>query len=283
MLEMYNITQEKISFKLEGENEIDVRNFGEMLISTESILKKITNINNDNASLELKIVAIKEGSFEFDLVTLLGALPELFDGAITAYKLIDAFLELINFKDWLKGEEVKEMVNNGDNVIANKVDGSNHTITNTLNVNIFANDKKIEDIDKLLRGLGNSIPANRDLTLKTYDTTYNYTSKLKGNLEAPIQIRAREDDAIEKSIVIREVVIKKPDLEMKSKWQIYIHNKLYQVNIDDEEFKGYVTSGKFSAHNGMKLKVALEEIVRYSAQNELVDIDYTTILKVYLE
>lgn len=283
MLEMYNITQEKISFKLEGENEIDVRNFGEMLISTESILKKITNINNDNASLELKIVAIKEGSFEFDLVTLLGALPELFDGVITAYKLIDAFLELINFKDWLKGEEVKEMVNNGDNVIANKVDGSNHTITNTLNVNIFANDKKIEDIDKLLRGLGNSIPANRDLTLKTYDTTYNYTSKLKGNLEAPIQIRAREDDAIEKSIVIREVVIKKPDLEMKSKWQIYIHNKLYQVNIDDEEFKGYVTSGKFSAHNGMKLKVALEEIVRYSAQNELVDIDYTTILKVYLE
>lgn len=40
MLEMYNKTSEKITFKLEGENQLDVRNFGEMLISTENILKK---------------------------------------------------------------------------------------------------------------------------------------------------------------------------------------------------------------------------------------------------
>lgn len=281
MLEMYNITHEKITFKLEGENEIDVRNFGEMLISTENILKKITNVNKDTASLELKIVAIKEGSFEFDLLALLGALPELFQGAITAYNLIEAFLEWIYFKNWLKGEEVKEMINNGNNVIVNKVDGSNHTITNNLNVQIFGNDKKIEDIDKLIVAFGNSIPTDRDITFKTSDIMHKYTAKVKEHLEAPIQIKLKEDETIERNTVTREVIIKKPDLEMKSKWQIYIHNRLHQVDITDEEFKGYVTSGKFSAHNGMKLRVDLEEVARYTAEKELIDVEYTSILKVH--
>lgn len=281
MLEMYDKTSEKITFKLEGENELDVRNFGEMLIDTENILKKITNASNDNAHLELKIVAIKEGSFEFDLLAVLAALPELFQNAITAYKLIDAFLEWIYFKNWLKGEEVKEMVNNGNNVIVNKVDGSGHTITNNLNVNIFQSDKKVEDIDKLFVAFGSSIPAGRDLTLKANNEIHNYAAEVKEHLETPIQIKPREDETIETNIVTREVVIKKPDLEMKSKWQIYIHNKLYHVDINDEMFKSYVVSGRFSAHNGMKLRVDLEEVVRYNLQKETTDVDYTTILKVY--
>lgn len=281
MLEMYNITNEKITFKLEGENEIDVRNFGEMLISTENILKKITNVNNGDASLELKIIAIKEGSFEFDLITFLGVLPQLIPNIMDAYKLIEAFLEWIRFKNWLKGEEVKSMVNNGNNVIVTKVDGNNHTITNNLNVNIFGSDKKIEDLDKLLMELGNSIPFGRNITFKTNDTTQNYTAKIKEHLEMPIVIKPKEDETVEKNIVTREITIKKPDLEMKSKWQIYIHNKLYHVDITDEEFKGYVTSGKFSAHNGMKLRVDLEEVARYTTEKELIDLEYTTISKVY--
>lgn len=281
MLEIYNITQEKITFKLEGANELDVRNFSEMLINTENILKKIINTNEASSSLEVKIVAVKEGSFEFDLVTLLGMLPQVIPNLVNAYKLIEAFLEWINFKNWLKGEEVKTMVNNGNNVIVNKIDGSNHTITNNLNVNIFGNDKKIEDIDKLLVALGGSIPTGRDITFKTNDTTHNYTAKVKEHLEMPINIKPKEDEIIEKNIVTREITIKKPDLEMKSKWQIYILNKLYQVDINDEEFKGYVTSGKFSAHNGMKLRVDLEEIAKYNAEKELKDVEYTSILKVY--
>ena len=41
MLDMYNKTTGKLTFKLEGENELNVRNFSEMLIGTENILKKI--------------------------------------------------------------------------------------------------------------------------------------------------------------------------------------------------------------------------------------------------
>lgn len=281
MLEIYNKTSEKITFKLEGENQLDVRNFGEMLIDTENILKKITSVTKENSSLELKIIAIKEGSFEFDLLAILGTLPELFQGITTAYNLIEAFLEWIYFKNWLKGEEIKQMVNNGNNVIVNKVDGSSHTITNNLNVNIFGSDKKVEEIDKLFVALGSSIPIGRDLTLKANDEAHTYTAKIKEHLGTPIQIKPQEDEKVEKSIVTREVIIKKPDLEMKSKWQIYIHNKLYHVDINDEFFKEFVISGRFSAHNGMKLRVDLEEVVRYNLQKETVDIDYTTILKVH--
>lgn len=173
------------------------------------------------------------------------------------------------------------MVNNGNNVIVTKVDGNNHTITNNLNVNIFGSDKKIEDLDKLLMELGNSIPFGRNITFKTNDTTQNYTAKIKEHLEMPIVIKPKEDETVEKNIVTREIIIKKPDLEMRSKWQIYIHNKLYHVDITDEEFKGYVTSGKFSAHNGMKLRVDLEEVARYTTEKELIDVEYTTISKVY--
>ena len=226
MLDMYNKTTGKLTFKLEGENELNVRNFSEMLIGTENILKKITNVTKDNTSLELKIVAIKEGSFEFDLLAILGTLPELFQGIITAYDLIESFLEWIYFKNWLKGEEIKEMVSNENNVIVNKVDGTNNTITNNININIFKDDKKIEDIDKLFVALGNSIPNGRNLTLKTNDETHDYPSSIKENLEAPIKIKPQEDERIETSVITREVIIKKPDFEMKSKWQIYIHNKL---------------------------------------------------------
>jgi hypothetical protein len=281
MLDMYNKTTGKLTFKLEGENELNVRNFSEMLIGTENILKKITNVTKDNASLELKIVAIKEGSFEFDLLAILGTLPELFQGIITAYDLIESFLEWIYFKNWLKGEEIKEMVSNENNVIVNKVDGTNNTITNNININIFKDDKKIEDIDKLFVALGNSIPNGRNLTLKTNDETHNYPSSIKENLEAPIKIKPQEDERIETSVITREVIIKKPDFEMKSKWQIYIHNKLYHVDISDEVFKEFVISGRFSAHNGTKLRVDLEEVIKYNSKNEIINLDYTNILKVY--
>jgi len=70
-------------------------------------------------------------------------------------------------------------------------------------------------------------------------------------------------------------------LEMKSKWQIYIHNKLYHVDISDEVFKEFVISGRFSAHNGTKLRVDLEEVIKYNSKNEIINLDYTNILKVY--
>lgn len=173
------------------------------------------------------------------------------------------------------------MVSNENNVIVNKVDGTNNTITNNININIFKDDKKIEDIDKLFVALGNSIPNGRNLTLKTNDETHDYPSSIKENLEAPIKIKPQEDERIETSVITREVIIKKPDFEMKSKWQIYIHNKLYHVDISDEVFKEFVISGRFSAHNGTKLRVDLEEVIKYNSKNEIINLDYTNILKVY--
>lgn len=282
MLEMYEETKEKITFKLEGENELDVKNFGEMLLNVENILRKINVTTNKKNALEVKIIAIKEGSFEFDLMTFLGILPELFQNAVSAYELTKAFLEWIKLKDWLKGEKVEkiEIVNNGEKVNITKVDGTGHTINNTINCNIFTGQNKVEEIDKLYRNLGKFLPKDRNLILKTKEGIYSHSNKVKENLEAPIQIQETEEEKKETNLVTRVVVIKKVDFTMNSKWQFKIGGKVYEVPILDEEFKNYVISGNFFAHNGTELKVDLEEAITYNSKGEALDISFS-ILKVY--
>lgn len=283
MPEIYDKTSEKITFKLEGENEINVRNFSDMLISTENIFKRITNANNKKASLEVRISAIREGSFEFDLVTFLNSLPELFEGAVTAYKVISAFLEWLKIKDWLRGEKIEKIeTNNGDNVIVTKIDGSNNTVTNNLNVNIFLESEKLEQTDNFFMNLGKALPKDRNLILKINNESHNYSKNIKEHLEAPIQIKEKNEETIEITRVTRTIIVKKVDFDMKSKWQFNIAGRLYEVPIKDEKFKEYVTSGKFIAHNGTRIKVDLEERITYNQDKEVVDTNYI-ILKVYFK
>ncbi len=279
-----NISREVLTFKLDGENEIEISNFAGILSNTANIFNKIVNSNNvdKNIKANFKIVAIREGSFEFDLATIIEYLPMLFKTTIDSFQMIQAFLEWIKIKDWIKGEKVEkiEKLKNGNGAILTKINGDSNTVTNNLNITIFTDSSKLEEIDKYFTKLGLSLPEGRKMVLSSEGEVYNYSKDVKKNLEAPLNIIEKDVDDIEVSVVTRNIVLKKVDFDMKSKWQVYIVEKLYEVAILDEEFKEHVLSGRFTANKGTKLKVDLKEIIRSNSKGEIIEVHYE-VLKVY--
>ncbi|HEY4534264.1 MAG TPA: hypothetical protein VIG61_08935, partial [Fusobacterium sp.] len=201
---------------------------------------------------------------------------------IDSFQMIQAFLEWIKIKDWIKGEKVEkiEKLKNGNGAILTKINGDSNTVTNNLNITIFTDSSKLEEIDKYFTKLGLSLPEGRKMVLSSEGEVYNYSKDVKKNLEAPLNIIEKDVDDIEVSVVTRNIVLKKVDFDMKSKWQVYIVEKLYEVAILDEEFKEHVLSGRFTANKGTKLKVDLKEIIRSNSKGEIIEVHYE-VLKVY--
>ena len=253
MLKMYKESRDTLTFKLEGESEIEVNDFTNLLTSASSVFGKIVSINDKEACLNLKITAIREGSFEFDLTSIIGILPSLFENALDATTLISSFLEILKLKQYLKGKKIK--FSDGKTLVT--VNGDVTLINNGLIQNIFSSEENIKEIDKALTNFGKNLPE-RDLVFKSKKEEIKYTKEFKRSMEEPIVMEDTKTEFTKINKYTREVILKKVDFNMTSMWQV-ITDKQIDVTITDLEFKEYVISGQFIAKKGKVLKVDMEE------------------------
>ncbi len=278
MLKMYNETRESFCINFGGENEIEVEELSEFLRQTNDILGIITSFKEPNGFYKLKVKAFTKGSFEINLDAITQITPVIYGVTFHAGTLVKTYLEITKFIKELKGKAPQKMETNGKNVNVTNYNGE----VNTYNAeNIFIVHNSPEIVDKVRK----SFEAIENRTNVKYKFKDGELALNREELEEVKQLKSMEFDTEtlkeQTDVSKRSLIVKKPDLNMKSKWE-FVSDKIIKAKILDEEFKEYVTTGQFHAYHGQKLLVDLESKVKYDDNFNIIDAEYN-ILKVYLE
>lgn len=266
--------------KFEGENDVDLKEFTNFLTAMNKQINFIVNKIDENSYVNLKITSIEKGSFLFNLKTLIepiGAILPLFSTP-EARQIIENVIGFLKLRKDIGPSNKVQNIKDGTIII-----GNNNTI-NVSNYNINAN--IISNDDAILKGINiateviKSMPKNRDISFSNNNHNYRFSMQDKENSSNVVELETEIEPKTHKIISTTEIVIKKPDLDMKSKWQVFILDTLKEVKITDEEFKNYVLSGKFKVSHKTKLKVDIEATYKYNenGEDELLELE---IVKVY--
>lgn len=241
-----------LSFRFIGDNEIGIDEFSKFLGNISKYLKSIKeDLNDSNINITTKVIAIKKGSFEVNILPMIEVVSTfiipVIDNTTTFVELAMKILSIIEF---LRGKPPKEI---------NKTSITNY-YGDKININaplymVFSseNGDTLKSIEKLCR----DIPEDRELeihnNLKSEKVIIN-----EGNRQYFSNIENSYEEYSLKNISKKQIVIvRKPSLDMSSKWTIYT-DKSIQVEIKDEVFAELVKRGKISFSNNSKLIVDLE-------------------------
>lgn len=241
-----------LSFRFIGDNEIGIDEFSKFLGNISKYLKSIKeDLNDSNINITTKVIAIKKGSFEVNILPMIEVVSTfimpVIDNTTTFVELAMKILSIIEF---LRGKPPKEI---------NKTSITNY-YGDEININaplymVFSseNGDTLKSIEKLCR----DIPEDRELeihnNLKSEKVIIN-----EGNRQYFSNIENSYEEYSLKNISKKQIVIvRKPSLDMSSKWTIYT-DKSIQVEIKDEVFAELVKRGKISFSNNSKLIVDLE-------------------------
>lgn len=268
-------TKSEFKFRFLGSNEIEAEELGGFLTETANLFNKIATITESDIDLKLNVTAIEKGSFLITLSTALKSFPKLFGYIKDAKEIIGVVKEILELKNFLKNDKIKEVKEN--QLITNN--GKTRDIIYQPTYYIFNDEKKRKEIDKTITKFAEKIP-NRQLNFENNEEIFEITNEVKQDLMVEIEYSNNDDIKINTQIITRELVIKKPDLTMRSQWE-FVGDKVIKASIEDEEFKNHVLSGNFKTYCGHKLKVKIEERTIYNSELEPLDTHYK-ILKVFL-
>lgn len=262
-----------LSFKFTGDNEIGIDEFSKFLSNISKYLKSIKeDLNDSNINMEPKVIAIKKGSFEVIISPIIDVFSTLI---LPVVENTTAFVELavkvLSVIEFLQGKPPKEI---------NETSITNY-YGDQININapvhlVFSseNGDTLKSIEKLCK----EIPKNRELEIKgnlekekivINSENRSHFSDIENNFEeVPLKNISKE----------QTIIVRKPSLDMESKWTIYT-DKSIQVEIKDETFAELVKRGKISFSNNSKLIVDIET-TSYPYNNRLKPSYVVT--KVYL-
>ena len=261
-----------ISFRFTGENEIGIDELSKFLSNISKYLKSIKDdLNDNNINMELKVIAIKKGSFKVIISPVIDILSTLILPVIeNTPAFVELAIKVLSIVEFLKGKPPKEINEKSTNYYGDQINinAPIHLVFSSENGDTF------KSIEKLCK----EIPKNRELEIKSNlegekivinSENRSHFSNIENNLEEiPLKNISKE----------QTVIVRKPSLDMESKWTIYT-DKSIQVEIKDEAFAELVKRGKISFSNNSKLIVDLET-TSYPYNNKLKP-SYV-ITKVYL-
>lgn len=239
-------------FRFTGDNEIGIEEFSKFLDNTSKYLYSVKQDVGKDIKLKTKVVAIEKGSFiinilpEITLVTSL--IVPLIEDTRQFIELVSKIFSLIDF---LRGKMYKEITPTS---ITNYYGET--TIINEVTYNIFKDmdNQTFKSVEKFIE----DIPEKRELEI--YDSVSNVKTVINDKNRGYFinNQRLEDDDTVIVNLSEKQtVIVRKPALDMSSKWTIHTDRSI-QAEIEDEEFSNLVKNGDISFSNGMKLVVDIE-------------------------
>ena len=130
------------------------------------------------------------------------------------------------------------------------------TIINEVTYNIFKDmdNQTFKSVEKFIE----DIPEKRELEI--YDSVSNVKTVINDKNRGYFinNQRLEDDDTVIVNLSEKQtVIVRKPALDMSSKWTIHTDRSI-QAEIEDEDFSNLVKNGDISFSNGMKLVVDIE-------------------------
>jgi hypothetical protein len=240
--------------------ELDVRTFLGSLLGVSTILTEVNSTLAPDTRLELKVKALKPGSFLVHLELLtpgLAALPLITPDAIKLLKEAVGFLaDLLSLRKHLKKEEPKAIQQiEGEVVITNSADvtikvdrrvfnlyGSNPTVNQSLDrtFEALADDPAVSTFEVRDQTDRPLFRADRD----------EFGELIGGRLLAPAQARVQRETA--------RLNIVKVSFEKKLKWDfVYLGHRI-SAYVTDADFLEKVNAGAETFTKGDLLEAELE-------------------------
>ncbi|AME09649.1 hypothetical protein HMPREF1983_00911 [Gemella bergeri ATCC 700627] len=263
-----------LAFRFTGNNEIGIEEFINFLNNISKYLLSVKKDLGEDFKLSTNVTAIEKGSFIVHIVPVINVLasilPHVIENTGSFIKLVREILEVISF---LRGKPPKEIT---ETHITNFY-GDQININNPI-FQIFSKDSN--DTFEAVEKLAEDIPLKREL--EVYESVSNSKTIINDENKEYFK-RKKITDTDEKFIINTinnlTVVVKKPSLDMSSKWTVHI-DRTVNVDIHDKEFAKLVKDGEISFSNGTKLEVDME--IKSYPNNEKIKPTYV-ITKVHLD
>lgn len=227
----------KMSFHLDGENEIDASLLSHMISDMADFTQIMAKEVNPDAYLKMNVTAFKNGSFQVDFSAVCQAAQSIFltvgAAATIAGSVIGAVKGGIELKKLLKGEKPKSIKKLPDGKVEiESKDGDKATVpsaSQTVIYNIRA-DQLITNIS----GYAKEHNPNGGFTVSDESgAVYCSTDDVMG-MSKPSNIV--ETTTCQRSHTEVDMLIRKAVLEGSSKWGFDYNGRAIDATIEDEDF-----------------------------------------------
>lgn len=250
--------RETATIAFEGDNEIGVHLLLNVLGRMVDTIEESVILQYNDSTINLKVKAFEKGSFEINLESLfvpaLTILPYIND----FIGPIKTFLEIIKIKKELKGQKptLIENLENGQAKIVNaqgEISYHNCNVTN-LYINSPGIDNRLSSVFEML-----SMANRQALSMQGGESSVRIEKEEYPMMSTTI-IPSKSEELIDEneSISIEELYIKKPDLLGNSQWEFQLNGKRIVAEIEDNDFREQILSGKISISAGTKMRAKLK-------------------------
>lgn len=251
---------EPLIVHLGGEDTVDAILLTETINTFIKLVEKSRNEIAPDLGVQLKVKALKQGSFQIDFSAIFKAMSteEFSNFVTTATFIIGGVKGVFEFVKFLKGKNPKS-VKESENLVEVVNSEDQKTTINITTYNISANQLAVNDVNKLFEKLEND--STRDsVTIKTKSEELYINKEDFKTLSKPIELTPLE---IKDKLVTRNNVyldIKKVDYSGKSQWEFYFTGTI-RAKIEDEDFLTKVVAGKlsFNSKDRLYVKIRLEQ------------------------
>lgn len=241
--------------RFEGGNSIDAELFTKIINNTVELVKASSRAIDPNAFLRLEIKATKEGSFETTIDAVARYIPDLInkDNIRLAVEIVAGFLSFLQLKSHLKGRKPKAIEKSSKSSIVINQDGEALTATTNI-VNCYFNDHRIDNsIVQIFNDLSTS---PRDGMVVEHGNQHesfqrmDYKKMSSIIIEQDQPVNSKQTSEIIKSCAL---IIKKPDLIGRSRWEMIFAGQAINIKIEDEDFLAQIKDGTIKLSGGCKL------------------------------
>lgn len=243
-----------ICFK--GDNSIEIQQLFGYIMGIEEAYKACLNAQYHAPSTTLHAVAIKEGSFQIELQSVVALAPDIITyipPVLTGFKTL---LEIIKIKHELKGKKPLQVEQNGNTAQITNCNGDVHY--HDCNVtNLYFNNCNIDaGLTRAFAAASVGKPkeavqissGNESVEIEEADYPTMATSIIEQEEKEPRKMV---------NTIQAELLIKKADLIGNSKWDFISGKKTITATIEDSVFLERVHSGRVTFASGAKLLVQL--------------------------
>lgn len=258
-----------LKIKFGGEtHQIEANTFLNSLLAFTTIVQEVNRELSTNKRIEVKINALKEGSFWVDISLIsndiLGAVASMFSigGVSTTANIIQVVGGLYNLAKFSRGEKPKVIETNNETIKIENNSG-NVTIVDNRVYNIYQTNKQVRS--SISQGF-NALEADDNVTGFELITTKNNEeepivqidknefSSLAGSIETFIQ----ENNKIVNKTVRLNII--KLSFDKTAKWEFYLDGHKINAKIKDNIFAEMIDNGEsFSKGDALEADIEIKQ------------------------
>ena len=265
--------------RFEGGSSIDAELFIRIINNTIDLVKASAQAIDPGVFLRLEIKANKEGSFE----TVIDAVAKYTTSLLSsnnirlACEIVGGYLSFLQIKSHLKGYKPKSISTTKEGTTIINQDDEKITVSTSI-VNCYFNNSTIDNsIVQIFTDLQEKNKEGMAIEHGSQKKVFKRADYQKMSIPALRQDQQGMSKQVVENIKDCCLIIKKPDLIGRSKWEVIFAGRVINVKIDDEKFLYEIRQGLLKVSGGSGLICDLKINAETDEELNILSAEHTVI------